>query len=401
MTSEDPNSRINWICDDSLERPYSTPTKFSLAELKEKVRTNATMNNTAELNAIIPLLDRENFTKENGRAMRYTDLTDDQFDRYWDASLADWLKSSMSSYHRDIEGCTSAYHEEDCVSISGLQTVVIPATGYTRVSLGTNQPYEPPTEPPTEEPTEEPKITAPTGVKYEVTSSGSVDYEKIITYNLAYTTEKNKVCRGTKFDAKEDGLTNTSFGMEHSIEYIGDGKARLSIDLDPAFIKENIKKNGYLELEIKFASKSSTVPILGVYADGTTSGTVTQDIILNKVSDTYPKIKVSWNKVPNADSYSVYVIGGTTTVNGQNLMKYFTDLKTTSCSFTITEQYASSFFVGNIGKPWYCNEFTIYVAATRGKQSVSTSKTFAYSEVNRPYNANDPYVYVDRVVEWK
>ena len=99
LNASDPDLLVNCIWEDSLERSVSIPSNFSLAELQEKI------NNCGNQTAI--------------------NLGSDF-----------WLKSSMSSYHRDIEGCTSAYHEEDCVSISGLQTVVIPATGYTKVTVG-------------------------------------------------------------------------------------------------------------------------------------------------------------------------------------------------------------------------------------------------------------------------
>lgn len=138
------------------------------------------------------------------------------------------------------------------------------------------------------------------------------------------------------------------------------------------------------------------------YAGGTKNEVVYRRIKLNDKSEPYPQISLSWNKVPNADSYSVFVMGGTVDVNNlRNLMVYSTDVKTTSFSFTLNEHYASRFYVGDVGRPWYDNTFIIYVTATRGKQSVSTSKTFTFSEVIRPYNADDPYIYTDRVVEWK
>ena len=94
-----PDEIANWICDDSIERDPSMPTMFSLAELQEKI--NNCGNQT------------------------YINLGTDF-----------WLNSPTSVFHSAIEGCSTAYHEEDCVSISGLQTVVIPATGYTRVTVG-------------------------------------------------------------------------------------------------------------------------------------------------------------------------------------------------------------------------------------------------------------------------
>lgn len=99
QVSDDPDYKINYIFEDSLERPISMASKFSLAELEEKI------NNCGNQNDI-------------------------------DAGSEYWLNRQMSTFHRDIEGCTSAYHEEDCVSISGLQEIVIPATGYTKVVLG-------------------------------------------------------------------------------------------------------------------------------------------------------------------------------------------------------------------------------------------------------------------------
>lgn len=87
------------IYEDSLERPISMATNFSLAELQEKI------NNCGNQTYI-------NFGTEY------------------------WLNRSMSGFHAAIEGCSTAYHSEDCISISGLQEIVIPATGYTKVVLG-------------------------------------------------------------------------------------------------------------------------------------------------------------------------------------------------------------------------------------------------------------------------
>lgn len=99
LNASDPDLLVNCIWEDSLERSVSIPSNFSLAELQEKI------NNCGIQNFI-------------------------------DAGSEYWLNCQMSTFHRDIEGCTSAYHSESCVSISGLQTVVIPATGYTRVTVG-------------------------------------------------------------------------------------------------------------------------------------------------------------------------------------------------------------------------------------------------------------------------
>ena len=94
-----PDETANWICDDSIERDPSMSTKFSLAELEEKVKSTGNQ--------------------------KYINLGTDF-----------WLNTTMSGFHADIEGCSSAYHSEDCISISGLQEIVIPATGYTKVVLG-------------------------------------------------------------------------------------------------------------------------------------------------------------------------------------------------------------------------------------------------------------------------
>lgn len=94
-----PDETANWICDDSVERDSSMSTKFSLAELEEKVKSTGNQ--------------------------KYIDLGTDY-----------WLNRTMSGFHADVEGCSSAYHSEDCISISGLQEIVIPATGYTKVSVG-------------------------------------------------------------------------------------------------------------------------------------------------------------------------------------------------------------------------------------------------------------------------
>lgn len=94
-----PDETANWICDDSIERDPSMSTKFSLAELEAKI------NNCGDQD-------------------------------YINLGTEFWLNRSMSNFHRDVEGCSSAYHSEDCISISGLQDIVIPATGYTKVSVG-------------------------------------------------------------------------------------------------------------------------------------------------------------------------------------------------------------------------------------------------------------------------
>ena len=99
LNASDPDLLVNCIWEDSLERSVSIPSNFSLAELQEKI--NNCGNQT------------------------YINLGTDF-----------WLNSPTSVFHSAIEGCSTAYHEEDCVSISGLQTVVIPATGYTKVSVG-------------------------------------------------------------------------------------------------------------------------------------------------------------------------------------------------------------------------------------------------------------------------
>ena len=99
QVSDDPDYKINYIFEDSLERPISMSTNFSLAELREKISNCGNQN-------------------------------------FIDAGTEYWLNCQMSTFHRDIEGCTSAYHSESCVSISGLQTVVIPATGYIKVTVG-------------------------------------------------------------------------------------------------------------------------------------------------------------------------------------------------------------------------------------------------------------------------
>lgn len=99
LSSNNPDYTINYVEDDSLERPVSMATNFSLAELEEKIKSTGNQN-------------------------------------YINEDIDFWLNRTMDIFHRDIEGCSSAYHSEDCISISGLQDIVIPATGYTKVSVG-------------------------------------------------------------------------------------------------------------------------------------------------------------------------------------------------------------------------------------------------------------------------
>ncbi len=97
MWAADPDLKVNFLSDHSLES--CMPSYFSLAELEEKVRSTGNQ-------------------------------------KYIDKGTEYWLNYTMSNFHWLIEGCSSAYHSEDCISISGLQEIVIPATGYTKVVLG-------------------------------------------------------------------------------------------------------------------------------------------------------------------------------------------------------------------------------------------------------------------------
>ena len=99
MFFDDTDPMINYVEDDSLERPVSMSTKFSLAELEAKINNCGVQT-------------------------------------YINSGTNYWLNCTMSSFHEAIEGCSSAYHSEDCISISGLQEIVIPATGYTKVTVG-------------------------------------------------------------------------------------------------------------------------------------------------------------------------------------------------------------------------------------------------------------------------
>lgn len=370
--TSNPDLMVNHLVDESLDA--CMPSFFSLAELEAKIR--------------------------NCGDQDYINLGTDY-----------WLNRSMSNFHAAIEGCSSAYHTEDCITISGLQEIVIPATGYTRVSLGTNQPYEPltepPTEPSTETPVEELRLGALTGLNCKVISSGVGKYEQLTGYGFRFKDAEINQWQSAMFNVKKDGLSNTAFGMECSIEYSTnngryDGEVLFTLKMDPDFVDKHIKKSGDLIIVIDNGSDTVWYPAPMTYAGGTKNEVVYRRIKLNDKSEPYPQISLSWNKVPNADSYSVFVMGGTVDVNNlRNLMVYSTDVKTTSFSFTLNEHYASRFYVGDVGRPWYDNTFIIYVTATRGKQSVSTSKTFTFSEVIRPYNADDPYIYTDRVVEWK
>lgn len=99
MFFDEVDPMINYVEDDSLERPVSMATNFSLAELEAKIRSTGNQ-------------------------------------KYIDKGTDYWLNYTMSDFHWLVEDCSSAYHSEDCISISGLQEIVIPATGYTKVTVG-------------------------------------------------------------------------------------------------------------------------------------------------------------------------------------------------------------------------------------------------------------------------
>lgn len=209
--TSNPDLMVNHLVDESLDA--CMPSFFSLAELEAKIR--------------------------NCGDQDYINLGTDY-----------WLNRSMSNFHAAIEGCSSAYHTEDCITISGLQEIVIPATGYTRVSLGTNQPYEPPTEPPTEPSTETPveelRLGALTGLNCKVISSGVGKYEQLTGYGFRFKDAEINQWQSAMFNVKKDGLSNTAFGMECSIEYSTnngryDGEVLFTLKMDPDFVDKHIK----------------------------------------------------------------------------------------------------------------------------------------------------------------
>lgn len=408
LDSDDPEYKINYVNIPIGEGKYTSREFFTIDEMKEEVRNSgvALRSYPSLTSDIVSYSETEIFRKANGRAMTFGDLSEKQYETLWEKHLEGFLDLRFLYYHYDFQKCNTgiaAWHTETRSFICGLQTIYIPATGYTKVSFGTNQPYEPPTESPSEKPVEEPKLGSFTGLNCKVLSNGISTYEQLVGYGFRFRDAEINQWRSAMFNIKEDGLSNTAFGMECSFEYIIDNsnsysdEALFTLKMDPVFVENHIKKPGDLMIVIDNGSDTLWYPAPMTYAGGTKKEVVYQRITLNKISDTYPKISLSWNKVPNADSYYVLVLGGATYSEGRHLMKYIPDVKTTSCTFSLSNlyKYATGTGAGS------CNEYTIYVVATRGKQTVSISKTFTYSELNRPYNADDPYIYIDRLVEWK
>lgn len=367
LSSSNPNYTINYVEDDSIERDPSMSTKFSLAELEEKIKSTGNQ--------------------------KYINLGTDY-----------WLNRTMSGFHADVEGCSSAYHSEDCISISGLQEIVIPATGYTKVALSDGSvPVVKPTESPSENPTEETKLNTPT-LNCEVTA-GSASYNKIISHRLYnksvnswgdYTTIDGTVTPKTLGNlnttyVSADGLLGRSFGMNYRLDYIGT-KVRATVNLDPEYVKSYVKNDGDLRLYCKWAVDDygmNYFPLEGVYAEGITSGTVTVEFDLLRRVYKETEFDLSWD---SQEGVCYYV---TVRDKDNTVVKTVHYSAANNCKFTSGALNSESRL--EAGK-----EYTIVLTAYKRKQSVSVTKKFLISEVHRPLNTNtDEYYYIDQAVTWK
>lgn len=367
LFSDDPDYTINYVTEDSLERPVSMSTKFSLAELEAKIRSTGNQ-------------------------------------KYIDKGTDSWLNYSMVGFHMLIEGCSGSYHNEGCISIAGLKEAVIPATGYTKVALSDGSvPVVKPTESPSENPTEETKLNTPT-LNCEVTA-GSASYNKIISHRLYnksvnswgdYTTIDGTVTPKTLGNlnttyVSDDGLLGRSFGMNYRLDYIGT-KVRATVNLDPEYVKSYVKNDGDLRLYCKWAVDNygmNYFPLEGVYAEGITSGTVTVEFDLLRRVYKETEFDLSWD---SQEGVCYYV---TVRDKDNTVVKTVHYSAANNCKFTSGAFYSESRL--EAGK-----EYTIVLTAYKGKQSVSVTKKFLFSEVHIPLNTNtDEYYYIDQAVTWK
>lgn len=385
LSSNNPDYTINYVEDDSLERPVSMATNFSLAELEEKIRSTGNQ-------------------------------------KYIDKGTDYWLNYTTSDYHWLVEGCSSAYHSEDCISISGLQEIVIPATGYTWVGLaGSTVPEGVPVVKPTEKPVEtDVNVNTPT-INCKVTN-GYTQYNSILSHYLTVGQIFGKHTKGeyTTIDGSErpywgkrnttnvsaDGLSGCSFGMNYRLDYVDDVKLRITIDLDPAYIKANVKNRGELGLVFILAGEYSYSPFKytfpEVYADGITSGTYTEEINLKDrlwdarfiIDNKAPELNLSWVATPDA-YYDVKILDGDKVV--KTAVVYGKDNK---CTIPIDKFYNGKDSI----EPEEGKVYTISVQAhkvCKGGKSATATKNFIYSKVFRKLSDGNNSCYIDKKITFK